>query len=48
MPCCNPDSMLRGHSALEGVTADNLDKLVIAVSTAVKESDWSSRRDGVA
>jgi hypothetical protein len=40
--------MLRGHSALEGVTAGNLDKLVMAVSTAVKESEWTLPRVGVA
>ena len=43
-----PRSMLRGHSALEGVTASNLDKLVMAVSTAVKESEWTPPRVGVA
>ncbi len=43
-----PRSMLRGRSALEGVTAGNLDKLVIAVSTAVKESEWTPPRVGVA
>ena len=43
-----PRSMLRGHSALEGVTAGNLDKLVMAVSTAVKESEWTPPRVGVA
>ena len=43
-----PCSMLRGHSALEGVTAGNLDKLVMAVSTAVKESEWTPLRVGVA
>jgi hypothetical protein len=40
--------MLRGHSALEGVTASNLDKLVMAVSAAVKESEWTPLRVGVA
>lgn len=43
-----PRSMLRGRSALEGVTAGNLDKLVMAVSTAVKESEWTPLRVGVA
>ncbi|MBK9427057.1 MAG: tyrosine-type recombinase/integrase [Gammaproteobacteria bacterium] len=43
-----PRSMLRGHSALEGVTASNLDKLVMAVSTAVKESAWTPLQVGVA
>jgi len=42
-----PRSMLRGRSALEGVTASNLDKLVMAVSTAVKESEWTPLRVGV-
>ena len=32
---------LRGRSALESVTATNLDKLIMAVSTTVKESEWS-------
>lgn len=41
-------SMLRGRSALEGVTAGSLDKLVMAVSTAVKESEWIPLRVGVA
>jgi hypothetical protein len=36
--------MLRGRSALEGVTASNLDKLVMAVSTTVKESEWSPQQ----
>jgi hypothetical protein len=40
--------MLRGRSALQGVTASNLDKLVMAVSTAVKESAWTPPRVGVA
>ena len=43
-----PRLMLRGHSALEGVTASNLDKLVMAVSAAVKESEWTPLRVGVA
>ncbi|MBD3661316.1 MAG: integrase, partial [Arenibacter algicola] len=43
-----PRSMLRGRSALEGVTASNLDKLAMAVSTAVKESEWTPPRVGVA
>ena len=43
-----PRSMLRGRSALEGVTAGNLDKLVMAVSTAVKETDWTPPRVRVA
>ena len=33
--------MLRGRSALDSVTATNLDKLIMAVSTTVKESEWS-------
>ena len=36
--------MLRGCSALESVTAGNLDKLVMAVSTTVKESEWSPQQ----
>ena len=35
---------LRGRSALQSVTATNLDKLVLAVSTTVKESEWSQPR----
>ncbi|RUF23440.1 DUF4102 domain-containing protein [Pseudomonas aeruginosa] len=34
---------LRGRSALESVTATNLDKLIMAVSTTVKESEWSPK-----
>ncbi|WP_425444942.1 hypothetical protein [Thauera aromatica] len=33
--------MLRGRSALESATAANLDKLIMAVSTTAKESEWS-------
>ena len=36
-----PRAMLRGRSALDSVTATNLDKLIMAVSTTVKESEWS-------
>lgn len=36
-----PRATLRGRSALESVTASNLDKLIMAVSTTVKESEWS-------
>ncbi len=36
-----PRAMLRGRSALESATASNLDKLIMAVSTTVKESEWS-------
>ena len=32
---------LRGRSALESVSATNLDKIIMAVSTTVKESEWS-------
>jgi len=39
-----PRSMLRGRSALESVTATNLDKLVMAVSTTVRESEWSPQQ----
>lgn len=38
-------SMLRGRSALEGVTASNLDKLIMAVVTSVKEAS-GIRRSG--
>ena len=34
-----PRATLRGRSALESVTATNLDKLIMAVSTTVKESE---------
>lgn len=36
-----PRATLRGRSALESVTATNLDKLIMAVSTTVKECEWS-------
>ena len=36
-----PRATLRGRSALESVTATNLDKLIMAVSTTVRESEWS-------
>ena len=36
-----PRATLRGRSALESVTATNLDKLIMAVSTTVKENEWS-------
>ncbi|MGR4868185.1 tyrosine-type recombinase/integrase [Variovorax sp. LARHSF232] len=36
-----PRATLRGRSALKSVTATNLDKLIMAVSTTVKESEWS-------
>ncbi|MFV0601446.1 MAG: tyrosine-type recombinase/integrase [Brachymonas sp.] len=36
-----PRATLRGRSALGSVTATNLDKLIMAVSTTVKESEWS-------
>ena len=36
-----PRAMLRGGSALESVSATNLDKIIMAVSTTVKESEWS-------
>ncbi|TCO75562.1 integrase [Plasticicumulans lactativorans] len=39
-----PRSTLRGRSALESVTATNLDKLVMAVSTTVRESEWSPQQ----
>ncbi len=39
-----PRAMLRGRSALESATATNLDKLIMAVSTTVKESEWSPQQ----
>ena len=36
-----PRAKLRGGSALESVSATNLDKIIMAVSTTVKESEWS-------
>lgn len=39
-----PRAMLRGRSALESATASNLDKLIMAVSTTVKESEWSPQQ----
>lgn len=38
-----PRSMLRGRSALESVSATNLDKLVMAVSTTVRDNEWSAQ-----
>jgi hypothetical protein len=35
---------LRGGSALESVSATNLDKIIMAVSTTVKESEWSPQQ----
>ncbi|MGD9730097.1 MAG: tyrosine-type recombinase/integrase, partial [Nitrospiraceae bacterium] len=35
-----PCPALRGRTALEAVTADNLDKVIMVVSTAVKEGEW--------
>lgn len=35
-----PRAKLRGGSALESVSATNLDKIIMAVSTTVKESEW--------
>ena len=35
-----PRAMLRGRSALESVSATNIDKIIMAVSTTVKESEW--------
>ena len=43
-----PRSMLRGHSALECVTATNLDNLIMAVSTTVKESEWARQQPRLA
>ena len=39
-----PRAMLRGRPALDSVTATNLDKLIMAVSTTVKESEWSPQQ----
>lgn len=39
-----PRAMLRGRSALESATATNLDKLIMAVRTTVKESEWSPQQ----
>ena len=36
--------MLRGRSTLESVSATNLDKIIMAVSTTVKESEWSPQQ----
>ncbi|MBY4674797.1 tyrosine-type recombinase/integrase [Burkholderia multivorans] len=33
-------SMLRGRSAIDGVTADNFDRLVAVVNSTVKEREW--------
>jgi hypothetical protein len=35
-----PRSNLRGRSALDAVTDGNLEKVVMIVSTAVKEDEW--------
>ncbi len=35
-----PRPGLRGRSALDSVTADNLDKAILLVSTGVKEGEW--------
>ncbi|WP_310635952.1 tyrosine-type recombinase/integrase [Delftia acidovorans] len=39
-----PRATLRGGSALESVSATNLDKIIMAVSTTVKESEWSPQQ----
>jgi integrase len=36
-----PRPMLRGKSAIDGVTAGNLDKTVLAVTATVKQQEWS-------
>ena len=36
--------MLRGRSALEGATANNLDKIIMAVVTSVKASEWDQEK----
>jgi integrase len=38
-----PRATLRGRSALDSVSSTNLDKLIMAVSTNVKENEWSSQ-----
>ena len=38
-----PRVMLGRRSAIEAVTADDLDRTIIAVSTAVKEGEWTPR-----
>ena len=43
-----PRAKLRGGSALESVSATNLDKIIMAVSTTVKESEWSPQQVAVA
>ena len=39
-----PRAMLRGRSALDSVTATNLDRLIMAVSATVKEGEWSPQQ----
>ena len=39
-----PRAKLRGGSALESVSATNLDQIIMAVSTTVKESEWSPQQ----
>ena len=39
-----PRAMLRGRSALEGATANNLDKIIMAVVTSVKASEWDQEK----
>ena len=39
-----PRAKLRGGSALESVSATNLDKIIMVVSTTVKESEWSPQQ----
>ena len=39
-----PCATLGRRSAIEAVTADNLDKAIMIVSTDVKESEWTSRQ----
>ena len=39
-----PRAKLRGRSALESVSATNIDKIIMAVSTTVKESEWSPQQ----
>ncbi|MCY1399931.1 Prophage CP4-57 integrase [compost metagenome] len=39
-----PRAMLRGRSALEGATANNLDKIIMTVVTSVKASEWDQEK----
>ncbi|MNM87316.1 putative prophage CPS-53 integrase [compost metagenome] len=39
-----PRAMLRGRSALEGATANNLDKIIMVVVTSMKASEWDQQQ----